>query len=134
MTDFSLDDLDANKACEVPYELEYVTPNGSSIFMSILGSESNTVSLAVSKLTVERRKIQANLEVKFKNDKEALDLAVYEANQLFSYRLIACRLIGWKNISAEFNEVNALRLVKNNSDISTLIVSASNNIANFMKI
>jgi hypothetical protein len=57
----SLADLDARSTSEVPFEFEYILPNGegSGVTFKVLGSQSPTVVAEVNKLLDARRRKEA---------------------------------------------------------------------------
>lgn len=134
---FSLSDLDATKASESAYEFQYLLPGGegTGIYFSVLGSETETVTKEVARLVNERRKKEAirNMNQNFRNKNNA-EFEPLESDIEFGQRLAAIRLVGWRGIQEEFNAENALKLCQSNRDIAAQITQNSDNLANFMKL
>lgn len=136
---FSLDQLDASKAAAQSFEFEYIntaTGEGTGIFLSVLGSESETVSAEVAKLLNERRRKQAAREVQQKIGVGAkpIEFDSVESDVEFGQRLAAIRLVGWRGISDPWTPENALRLCRSNRDIAAQITQQSDASANFIKL
>lgn len=134
----SLDDLDATKASAEAFEFEYVTPAGenSGIFLSVLGSQSETVTKEVARLINERRRKQAAREVQQKVGVgvKTVEFDTLESDVEFGQRLAAVRLVGWRGITEPCTPENALRLCRSNREIAAQITLNSDEMANFMVI
>lgn len=133
---FSLDDLDAVKASEVPFEFEYIKTNGdaSGVFLSVLGSHSDAVRSVAADLINARRAKQAAREMqKQRKGAMAPEFDAVEGDIEFGQRLAAVRLVGWRNISNPYTTENAARLCRINPEVSAQIMEQSDNLANFMK-
>ncbi len=132
----SLKSLDARAQADVPYEFEYILPNGegSGIFLSVLGSQSKTVTEAVNKLMNERRRVEevAAINARTGGRKTAAIIPV-EDDIAFGQKLAAVRLVGWRGIAEPFDPDLALELVEMNADIANQINEQSNAAENFMK-
>lgn len=124
--------LSATAAGDVPFEIEYILPNGtgSGVFLQVLGGQSAKVTEAVNALVNERRKRQA-ADARKGGDKS--DFVPIEDDILFGNKLTAVRLVGWRGITEEWSPENALTLVRSNADIAEQITTASNDLSNFMK-
>lgn len=135
---FSLDQLDATKAAAQAFEFEYInsaTGEGTGIFLSVLGGESETVTAEVAKLVNERRRKQAAREVNQKvGVHKAVEFEPMESDVEFGQRLAAVRLVGWRGISDAWSPENALRLCRSNRDIAAQITQQSDASANFIKL
>lgn len=136
---FSLDQLDATKAAARAFEFEYrnsTTGEGTGIFLSVLGGESETVTAEVAKLVNERRRKQAARELNTKigvhNNSPVFE--PLESDVEFGQRLAAVRLVGWRGISDAWSPENALRLCRSNRDIAAQITQQSDASANFIKL
>lgn len=137
--EFSLDDLDATKAGATAFEFEYInseTGEGTGIFLSVLGGESETVTAEVAKLINERRRKQAAREIQQKIGVGAkqVEFDTLESDVEFGQRLAAVRLVGWRGITPAWSPENALRLCRGNRDIASQITKQSEVSANFIKV
>lgn len=135
--EFSLSDLDATKAGEKPFEFEFLDPEGegTGIFFSVLGSESETVTKEVARLVNERRKKEAtrNMNNGFRG-KSNVEFESLESDVEFGQRLSAVRLVGWRGIKEEFTREGALLLCQTNRRAAAQITQQSDKPANFMKL
>lgn len=136
---FSLSDLDATKASEGAFEFEYILPDGegSGVFLSVVGGQSETVQRESAKMINERRRQKAAIAAQNSMRgprKGQVEFDPIESDIEFGQRLAACRLVGWRGITDPFTPENALRLCKTNSDIAAQIIQQSDNLANFMKL
>jgi hypothetical protein len=121
----SLDDLDAVKASDVPYEFEFKFGNGkpSGIFISVLGEESETVTIETAALLAAERSRAASLGDAYVQD-----------NVKLGKHLAAIRIVGWKGIKEEYSKENALKLCMGNTGIADAVITNSKNLANFIKL
>ncbi|PIP01785.1 MAG: hypothetical protein COX55_09040 [Zetaproteobacteria bacterium CG23_combo_of_CG06-09_8_20_14_all_54_7] len=136
---FSLADLDATKASEQAFEFEYInaaTGEGTGIFLSVLGGESEAVTAEVAKLINERRRKQAAREVQRKIGvgTKPTEFETLESDVAFGQRLAAVRLVGWRGISDPWTAENALKLCTSNRDIASQVTQQSDMVGNFMKL
>jgi len=122
---FSLDDLDAKKACSVPYEFEYKFGNGkgSGVFISVYGDESEHVAVETAALMAAERARANALGDEYEQD-----------NMLIGKKLAALRIAGWRGIKEEYTPENALKLCLSNTSISDQVITHSKNIGNFIKL
>lgn len=135
----SLNDLDATKASADAFEFEYINPEtgeGTGIFLSVLGGQSEIVSSEVAKLVNERRRKQAAREVakKVGVGNKPIEFDTMESDIEFGQRLAAVRLVGWRGITETWSAENALRLCRSNRDIAAQVVSNSDEMGNFIKL
>jgi hypothetical protein len=132
----SLKSLDARASSDIPFEFEYILPNGegSGIFLSILGSQSKTVTEAVNKMMNERRRIAETAELNARTGgRKTAAIIPVEDDIAFGQKMAAIRLVGWKGIAEPFDPDLALELCEMNQDIANQINERSNDLANFMK-
>lgn len=131
---FSIDDLDAEKACETSFWFEFINSDGSNsgIEFEVLGGESETVKTATNKLIDERRRKEAVAAANVRPGKPA-PITHAEDDLAFGKRLAAVRLVGWRGLKEPFSPELALRLVQKNDEISAQVLTNSDKIANFMK-
>ena len=141
MTDqknFSLDDLDATKAAASGFEFEFVGSdgNGTGIFFTVLGSQSEVVTREVNRLINERRRADAARAVarSIGNGKKAVEFEPLESDIEFGERLAAVRLVSWRGISEPCTPDNALRLCRINKEAAKQITAASEEMGNFTLI
>lgn len=135
MNSVSLNDLDAAKASEKPFEFTYIKPDGteSGITLFVLGGQSEKVTAEVAKLVNERRRKEAARQSQVRvGSKRAPEYETLESDVEFGQRLAAVRLIGWKGISDPWSEENALRLCRSNRHIAAQVAEQSDAIENFM--
>ena len=133
---FSIDDLDATKASEVPFEFEYIKPNGdpSGVFLSVLGGHSDRVRSMAADLINARRAKQAAREANARTVRlNKAEFDTVESDIEFGQRLAAVRLVDWRGIRDTFSPENASRLCKVNPEIAAQVMEQSDNLANFMK-
>ena len=132
----SLKSLNARAAADVPFEFEYILPNGegSGIFLSVLGAQSKTVTAEVNKLMNERRRVEeiAAINARTGGRKAGVIIPV-EDDIAFGQKLAAVRLVGWRGIAEPFDPDLALALCEMNHDLCNQINEQSNAAENFMK-
>lgn len=137
-TTVSLDDLDAAKASDTPHEFEFINQAGeaSGIFLSVLGSQSETVTREVARLTNERRRAQAAREANRRIGVGAkpVEFDSFESDVEFGQRLAAVRLVGWSGITEPWTPENALRLCRSNREVAAQVTQQSDMMANFTGI
>lgn len=136
---YSLDQLDATSASKKAFEFEYRDPttgDGSGLFFSVLGSESEVVTAEVARLINDRRRKEAAREInrKIGVGAKSAEFETLESDVEFGQRLAAVRLVGWRGITEEWSAANALRLCKSNRDIAKQITDQSDAVGNFIKL
>lgn len=152
---FSLDDLDAAQKSSEAFEFEYQNANGepSGVFLSVVGSQAEKVTLAVAKLVNERRRKDAAREVqrRLQPNSKAIQFETMESDVEFGQRLAAVRLVGWRGpgqvdglsedqrsrfhgITDPWTEDNALRLCRTNRDVAAQVTLQSDAMGNFTKV
>lgn len=133
----SLDDLDAKKACEKPFEFPFLNAAGNptGVMLKVLGSQSETVTKEVAILINERRRKEAAREMNRSMviGAQTVEYETLENDVAFGQRLAAVRLVGWSGIREEWSPTNAFKLCSSNRDLSAQVTRQSDTIANFMK-
>lgn len=133
----SLASLDASALGDTPFEFEYLTQKGegTGVFLSVLGSETETVTKIVNEMVNDRRRKEsvAKMNNQFRN-KNSAEYETIESDVEFGQRLSAARLVGWRGIEDAFSPENALKLCKSNRDIAAQITQKSDDTANFLKL
>lgn len=148
----SLASLDLRKASDVPFEFEYVGPDGrpTGLWFKVLGAQSEKVSDATNALINQRRKQEAVRAAKASHSGRNADpeVATVEDDIDFARRLNAVRLVGWRGpgatdgltreqlerfqpITDPWSEDAALMLVRINPDIADQVAEHSGRLANF---
>ena len=132
----SLQDLDASKAGETPFEFEYINQAGNKtgIFFSVLGGQSEKVSKEIARLINERRHKEAVRETFRKGNPNKVEFEPLEDDVEFGQRLAAVRLAGWRGIDDPFSAENALRLCKGNREIAAQVTAQSDAVGNFIQL
>lgn len=100
----SLDDLNAMTAGDTPYEFEYKFNNGKSsgVFLQVLGSESEKVSIETASIMAAERARKIATEATGKD---------YEFDAVkIGKELAAARIVGWRGIKEEFTPDNAKKV------------------------
>lgn len=130
----TLDDLNAEAACEVPFEFPFIGSKGeeTGIFLQVLGGESETVKAATNKLMNERRRQEAIVAAQTRPGRVA-PITPAEDDIAFGKKLSAVRLVGWRGIKEPHSPELALKLVTKNDEISAQVLEQSNKTANFTK-
>lgn len=130
---FSIDDLDAESACETPVEFEFIDETGanSGIFLQVLGGESATVKTKTNELMDQRRRQDEIRHVNVRPGKPA-PITPTESDIAFGKRLAAIRLVGWRGIKEPYSPELALKLVTKRDELSAQVLTVSNDIARFM--
>jgi hypothetical protein len=136
---FSLDDLDAVKHSETPFEFELMKANGdgSGIFLSVLGGNSDVVRTTAADLINARRQKQAVREMakaKSGRNTQTAEFDTVESDIEFGQRLAAVRLVGWRNIKDTWSKENADKLCRSNPGVAAQVMEQSDNLANFTKV
>lgn len=132
---YTLDQLDATKACDVPFVFDFIDSRGqkTGIKFHVLGGQSERVTQEVARLINERRQQAAQREMEIKNSKSQLaEFEPIEKDIEFQRRLASVRLVGWENIADEWSPEGAFRLCKTNKDVLAQVTSQSEIMANFM--
>lgn len=151
-TGVSLASLNARKASEEAYEFEYVAPDGSlsGIFLSVIGTHSDTITKAMVETADEQRR-RENVRA-MKNSKarpENADLGSLAEDIDIGAKQAAKRLVGWRTpkdveglsaaqlerfqgIEEPWSEENALTLCRTNPDVSAQVMAKSNDLGNWM--
>jgi hypothetical protein len=129
--EISIDDLDLTITADNGYEFEYISespdiPRG--IFFKIIGSNSDTVQRFIHQAMNKMWQREAFYSKKGKEDPNKAEF-LSENNAEMS----AIRLIGWRGISTEFNFKNATKLCLKNQELRDLIITKSDELANFTK-
>lgn len=125
---FSIDDLDAVKACGNPFEFEYKFGNGkgSGVFISVLGDESETVAIETAAIMAAERARKEAAEAQGKQ---------YEFDAIkLGKQMAAIRIHGWRGIKEEFTPENALKLCMSNTAIADQVMQHSKNLGNFINL
>ena len=131
----SLNDLDAAKASETPFEFNYVKPDGTetAIKLRVLGGQSEKVTQEVARLVNDRRRKEAVRLAQVRvGNKRAPEFETLESDVEFGQRLAAVRLVGWTGINEPWSEENALRLCKSNRHLAAQVAEQSEALENFM--
>ena len=152
---FSLDDLDAVAHGAASFEFEYLDESGegTGIWLSVFGGESEIVATETARLQNERRRQAAAREVNSKIGvgKHKVEFTPFESDVEYGKRISSVRLSGWRGagqvdgltaeqkarfcgISAPFNAENALRLCQRNALMAAQITAQSEATGNFIKI
>jgi hypothetical protein len=120
---FTIDDLDAVKACSTPVEIEYRFGNGkgSGVFFEVLGDEAEPVAVETAALMAAER-VRAEAGDGYKMDAAKL-----------GKHMAAIRICGWRGIKEEYTREGAIKLCMNNVAIADQVMSASKNLGNFIK-
>ena len=135
-TSFSLDDLNYIKKSEESYEFEYLTPggDGTGVFISVLGGQSEVVTREVAVLLNDRRRKEAMRAMKARSNKKQVEFDPIEEDIEFGQRMAAIRIVGWRGITDPFTPENAMRLCSTNREVAAQVIEYSDNMANFTKL
>lgn len=132
---YSLDQLDATKACDVPHVFDFIDSRGAKtgVKLHVLGGQSEIVTQEVARLINERRQQAAQREMEIRNSKSQLaEFEPIEKDIEFQRRLASVRLVGWDGISDAWSPENAFKLCKTNKDVLAQVTSQSEIMSNFM--
>lgn len=132
----ALSDLNARDHGAEAFEFEYLTPEGegSGVFLSVLGGQSERVRNEVNNLINARRKKEQVIAARNAVSRAtSADFTPIEDDISFGQRLAAIRLVGWRGISDPFTPENALLLCQTNDDVAAQVLEESNRTANFLK-
>ncbi len=146
---FSLDDLNSVKKQAIPFEFEYIDENDelSGVWFSVYGGESELVRAETGKLQNNRRRQDANREMRQQRKKVA-EFTPFESDVEYGIKMASKRIAGWRKpgevegltaeevarfcgIDVDFNTENALIICQNSPEIASQITDASVNSANF---
>lgn len=133
----SFDDLDAKKAGETPYEMEYLRPDGSGsgFFLQVLGAQSQAVQDAIARETNERTKKEKLAEaMQGRSGKTAPHFTPLEDMIAFTRRLAAVRIADWRGLKEPYTPELALKLCMHNQELAQQVLEASNDLGNFTKV
>lgn len=135
---FSIDDLDAEKAGDKGFEFEFLRSdgNGTGVFLTVLGGQSEKVMTLVNKLVNERRRREAAREISQRvgTGAKAVTFEPMESDVEFGQRLAAVRLVAWRGISDAWSEESALKLCRGNRELAAQVMRASDATENFIKL
>lgn len=129
---FSLKDLSATQASDVPFEFELEDSNGvgRGIKLKVLGSQSEKVTSEVARLINARRRNEAARAMR--SNRKNVEFEPMESDVEFGQQLAAVRLVGWSGIKEPWTPENALALCKSNRDVANQIIEKSDDMGNFM--
>jgi len=135
----SLADLDVVSKSETPFEFEYLKANGdgSGVFLSVLGGNSDAVRETAATLINARRQKQAAREMAKQRNGRPQTIAEYdtvESDIEFGQRLAAVRLVGWRGISDPWSADNAAKLCASNPGVAAQVMEQSDNLDNFLAL
>ena len=131
--DYSLDDLDVTKRCEIPFEFEVineVTGKGVGIFLTIIGSHAQVIADFTAKELNERRVAEAMQSKRDPRGKNPVVVKI-EDDIEFSTELIALRIVAWRGIKEPFSHENAVKLCHKNAPMKEQILAKSDDMKNF---
>jgi hypothetical protein len=129
---FSLADLDVTKQSEAGFEFEVQddsTGKGIGVHLTVIGAHAPAVQKFTSKKLNDRRAFD---EMNERRGKKA-QIRKIEDDVEFGIELAAIRIVGWRGISEEFSQANAIQLCTVNPTIREQILKASEDLANFTK-
>lgn len=128
---FSLDDLNVRAAHADAFPMPYLLPDGakSGVVIQVLGSQSEAVQAATSRLLNERRK--RDFQAARKGG--GVDFTPVEDDVEFGQKAAAARIAGWEGITEPYTPELALKLCQINPDIAAQVMEASNEAGNFTK-
>ena len=133
--DYSLDDLDQAKACEVQYEFEVkddVTAKGTGLFLSVIGEHAQVVQEFTKKELNERRVAEVMAKKRDPRGKNPeSEVVPIEQDIDFSTELVAIRITGWRGIKEEFSHKNAIRLCTINPSIKEQVLAVSQDLKKY---
>lgn len=136
MTKLSLSDFNARTASARGYEFEYlVSGQPTGLFITVQGANSETVQAAINAEVNGRRRREAILAAKRAKARtnDAPEFETVEEDLEFGQRMAALRITGWRGVSEPYTPETALQLVRNNPEIATQVLEASNDLGNFMR-
>jgi hypothetical protein len=150
----SLANLNARKTADVPFEFEYIGPDGelSGVFLKVIGSESDTIVRAIqAEDDAERRANYVRATKNAKARPESADLGSMREDMEANSRKIARRLVGWRGpgeidglseeqrarflgIEEPWSAENALLLCSANTHLANQVIAKANDLGNFMRL
>jgi len=127
--------LNFKAASEQPFEFEFLLPGDepSGFFLSIIGSQSDTIEKASNALTDNERR--AELVVAAQAAKARADHPPIRpvAETIKGGReMVAKRIVGWRGIDVPYSPEKALELVNQNLEVYNQVLKNSNDIRNFV--
>lgn len=131
--EYSLDDLNVTKSCEVPFEFEVTddtTGKGIGLFLSVVGAHAERVQNLVTKAANERRTADAMAEKRDPRNK-TVKVHTVEEDIAFSTELVAIRVVAWRGVKEDYSPEGAIKLCTINPTIKEQILAKSENLANF---
>lgn len=130
-TSLSFESLNASKACDVPFEYEYIDPNGheTGLLLQVLGADSDTVRSAANALSDAHRRQEAIRSADATRPGD--DITPAESLKLLGQKLAAIRLVGWKGMDRDYSPELALQLCQMNSHLADSVMTKSNKLGNF---
>lgn len=131
----SLASLDLRKASEIPFEFEYVAPDGSGtgVMLKVLGAQCASVTAETNRMINERRRQQAAREAAASSSRPGDAVTPVEDDVVFGQRLAAVRLVGWTGIAEDWSPELALQLCQANAEIASQVLAKSNALSNFTR-
>ena len=126
----SITELDLATPSSHGFEFEYIpeaTGEPSGVFITVVGTHSEQVKCWLRKSINQARMLEA---VNVKKGKEVA--RTIEDDERFAIESAAIRIVGWRNISDEFNFKNACLLCEVNPDIRAQVIKESDNLGNFL--
>lgn len=138
---FDLKALNQVKASEAGYEYEFISeasPEGTGVFVTVLGEQSDKVKAWV------RKKVDAKRYINLQREKSRKDnISNYEDDEAENIEAAAIRIVSWKGIykdaaaqvleEVECNLENAKLICGMNNEFLLQVIKNSNDIANFTK-
>lgn len=128
----SISDLNLNKQCEQPAQLELIGTDGQplGVSMMVLGAHAKQVQDFITSSINAKRAKQA-MDAKFSRKKA--DYVKVEDDIDFSVESVAVRIVSWSGITEECNRENAVKLCTINADICSQVREFSEDLGNFTK-
>lgn len=110
----SIASIEQQVATEEPSELELVLPNGdnSGIVVMVKSDQAPSVVEALNKLANTRRRKEALAAAQAAKARPGEAVVPVEEDLLAYRKAVVVRMAGWKGVSDDFTEENALRLLK----------------------
>lgn len=151
----SLDNLDASKACDKPFEFEHINALGepTGVFLRVLGAQSEQVTTEVAVLINSRRQKEATREMqrRLQPGLKGATFEPLESDVEFGVRLAAVRLVGWRgpgetegltpeqvkrfqDITDPWTPANAMRLCRSHREIAAAVTLQSETMGNFTPV
>lgn len=132
-TAISLADIEAKVAVDTPvdFEPDDASGNPSGIVLEVLSDQSPIVQERLRKLIQGQRKKDALLAVQQEKSRPGEVLADVAEQADYGRKLVAARLHGWKGVAEEFNEANAVKLLKLIPHFGPLILRKAEELGGF---